>query len=128
MDTSTKEKHTTVSKPRQTNPHRKGHRAKVYGYALKTAWMVEFAAIHNMGVEEDVYQTASKVMLWIMPETRMGSFCTIKCDNGHRNTSFCLQLGNNWSRSGMVSATKEKIETAKRVLEMEEEPKWYIAD
>ncbi|TDL29055.1 hypothetical protein BD410DRAFT_2136 [Rickenella mellea] len=69
-----------------------------------------------------------KVLFKIMRDTRMASFCTVKCHNGARNTGLCLQLGNSWSRCGMHSVTKEKIETVKRVLETEEEPKWYGAD
>ncbi|TDL29057.1 hypothetical protein BD410DRAFT_779340 [Rickenella mellea] len=118
----------TASKRVQKAPKLKRPKPKVYGYALKDAWITSYAARHNLCPPGSGYDPAERVLLKIMGDTRIGDFCTVKCRNGARDTGLCLRLCDNWSRCGMCCATREKIETVKRVLETGEEPKWYYAD
>lgn len=87
-------------------------------------WVKDFAARKQIGTPGDFINTTSSVVFAILRDTRFRRAYTVEWEDG---IALCIAIAHNKSADGLKLATRERIETAQRVMEIDEEPSWYNA-
>jgi hypothetical protein len=112
------------SKPKP-QPKRKYVPVRIFGYAVTPEWLGEFNKRHRLAAPgPHGYYGRSAACRYIRIKT--GSEVTqVRHPDDHRIGRLCFGIADNRTTSGLANATKERIETLQKVMEMTEPPRWY---
>jgi hypothetical protein len=121
--TTTQPPEPTTSRPRKQR--RPGTRKMIYGYALPTQWLTDYAIKHNIGTPKDLHNARFRAIMILMQATGVVHLHSVRSNQNICGKALCIRIADNKSENGLKLLTQERIERFKNAMGMTEDPKWY---
>jgi hypothetical protein len=86
-------------------------------------WIKDFVAKKGLGPPDlDIINMTSAIGAYVMRESRIGGLAVVKWGG---QDELCYRFAHDKTPEGLKLLTRDRIDSVKRVMEMDEKPLWY---